>query len=88
MFLLEATPTMLNPSPHMYDDKVESTPAGTAVKGSEKAPISKSKIELVLRHALDMMKRKITGSGADRIGIYIFNHVSEVRFSWSGPVRA
>ncbi|KAK4054102.1 ATP-dependent DNA helicase II subunit 1 [Microbotryomycetes sp. JL201] len=73
LFLIEATDTMLQP----FDEPMLPTQTGDASqstllgwKGKEPA---KSKMELCLRCALAMMRRKVISSPKDKIGILIYN---------------
>lgn len=75
LFLIESTPTMLDP------DAGSSAPLGSALSGTPGASLStdghrRCKLEIVLRSAYAMMKRKVVSAPKDFIGIAIFNTVS------------
>jgi hypothetical protein len=81
LFLIEATPTMLDTSQR---DSLKSAPGALSQstqlgwKGRDDGPPkdAQSKLELALRAALAMMKRKVISNPKDLFGIIIFNTVS------------
>lgn len=86
LFLIEATPTMLDTS---QSDSLKAPSGGMSQtaqlgwKGREnvKAKDAQSKMELALRAALAMMKRKVISNPKDLFGIVVFNTVSWQRYS-------
>lgn len=82
LFLLEATPTMLAPileqaSPAPRNATQSSTQAKRSTQRAVgwKGGPAKSKMELCLRSAYAMMKRKVISAPKDSVGVLIFNTV-------------
>lgn len=72
LFLIESTPTMLDPE---YGTL---SPLGAELRSTQgaKATHARSKLEVCLRCAYAMMKRKVISAPRDSIGIVVFNTVS------------
>lgn len=75
LFLIESTPTMLDP------DRGSSAPLGSALSSTPGVNVGtdghrRCKLEIVLRSAYAMMRRKVISAPKDFIGVAIFNTVS------------
>ncbi|KAK4703670.1 ATP-dependent DNA helicase 2 subunit 1, partial [Phenoliferia sp. Uapishka_3] len=70
LFMIEATDTMLSP---ILGEDTASPPAATQAAAAWKGQAARSKMEIVLRAAYAMMKRKVISAPKDSVGILIYN---------------
>ncbi|KAK4054319.1 ATP-dependent DNA helicase II subunit 1 [Microbotryomycetes sp. JL221] len=84
LFLIEATDTMLEPtSPETQSQSSGDVSESTMLGWKSKRP-AQTKMELCLRCALAMMRRKVISSPKDKIGVMVFNTATSSNRTGSG----